>query len=232
MTAADVTWQEDAIGRYRRWRALGQHGATVWLTGLPGAGKSTIAAAVEERLVAEGRFAYRLDGDNLRHGVCNDLGFSPQDRAENVRRIGEVARLFADSGCIALVAVVSPYDADRQCVREMHRAEGLPFVEVFVDTSRAECARRDPKGLYARQAAGDLHGLTGVDSPYEPPRAPDVLLNEGVCVDAAAEAIVNALCAVIAADEALVAPNGHVASNGHVAASGASSNGVSSSNGA
>jgi adenylyl-sulfate kinase len=193
LTATNIVWQEDTLGRDRRWSSLRQQGATIWLTGLPGAGKSTVAAAVEARLVQAGRFAYRLDGDNLRHGVCSDLGFSPQDRAENVRRIGEVARLFADSGAVALVAVVSPYEADRQIVRQMHFDDGLAFVEVFVDTSRDECARRDPKGLYARQATGDICGLTGVDSPYEAPPAPDVLLNESMTIDVAADAVLNAL---------------------------------------
>lgn len=178
-TSANVTWHEGAVGRDERWRALGQRGATVWFTGLPASGKSTIASAVEAHLVRHGRAAYRLDGDNLRHGVCGDLGFSPEDRDENVRRCAEVARLFADAGTIALVSVVSPFEAGRRAARALHERDGLRFVEVFVNTPLEECMRRDPKRLYARAAAGELKGMTGFDAPYEPPRAPDLELPGG-----------------------------------------------------
>ncbi len=188
-----VTWQPAALNRTRRWQALRQQGATVWFTGLPGSGKSTIAAAVEEQLVDLGRCAYRLDGDNLRHGICGDLGFSPDDREQNVRRVGEVARLFADAGTVALVALVSPYAACRDRVRELHEQDDLPFLEVFVNTPAEECARRDPKGLYADARRGRITGLTGVDAPYEPPTAPDLELTPSLCVADCAQVVLETL---------------------------------------
>ena len=172
--------QASAVTRTRRWRALGQRGATVWFTGLPGAGKSTIAAGVEDRLVLAGQSAFLLDGDDLRCGLNRDLGFEPTARRENVRRTAHVASLLAESGSIALVSLVSPYAADRRAAAALHRAEELPFVEVFVDASLALCERRDPKGLYARARAGQLADLTGVGAPYEPPRHPDLVLGQGV----------------------------------------------------
>ncbi len=162
--------------RERRWESLGGIGATVWFTGLPGAGKSTIAGAVEERLIAAGRSAFLLDGDNLRHGLSGDLGFDERARGENVRRAAHVARLFAESGTIALVGLVSPYAADRRAAAALHAAEGLEFIEVFVNTPLELCERRDPKGLYGRARAGELGGLTGVDAPYEAPTEPDLVL--------------------------------------------------------
>jgi adenylyl-sulfate kinase len=191
--SANVIWQDATVDRARRWRALGQQGATVWFTGLPGAGKTTIATAVEARLIDMGRCAYRLDGDNLRHGVCSDLGFSKSDRETNVGRVGEMARLFADAGTVALVALVSPYADCREKVRELHERDGLTFTEVFVNTSVEECARRDPKGLYARARNGSLDGLTGVDAPYERPRAPEVELTPEIGIEAAAAAVLAAL---------------------------------------
>jgi adenylyl-sulfate kinase len=191
--SANVIWQEATVDRARRWRALGQQGATVWFTGLPGAGKTTIATAVEARLIEMGRCAYRLDGDNLRHGMCSDLGFSRGDRETNVGRVGEMARLFADSGTVALVALVSPYADCREKVRESHERDGLTFTEVFVNTSVEECARRDPKGLYARARNGSLDGLTGVDAPYERPRAPEVELTPEMGIEAATEAVLATL---------------------------------------
>jgi adenylyl-sulfate kinase len=191
--SANVIWQEATLDRARRWEALGQQGATVWFTGLPGAGKTTIATAVEARLIDAGRSAYRLDGDNLRHGLCSDLGFSKGDREINVGRVGEMALLFADAGTVALVALVSPYTDCRQKVRELHERDGLPFLEVFVNTSAEECARRDPKGLYARANNGSLSGMTGVDAPYEEPRAPEVELTPEMDVDAAVALVLAAL---------------------------------------
>ena len=151
-------------------------GATVWLTGLSGSGKSTIANAVAERLLALGRAAYVLDGDNLRHGLNADLGFTAADRAENVRRVGEVARLLADAGLVVLAPVISPYRADRDLVRRGHEVAELPFIEVFVDTPLELCEQRDPKGLYRKARAGELTGMTGIDDPYEPPLRPQVVL--------------------------------------------------------
>lgn len=191
----NVTWQDGTLSRARRWEALRAQGATVWLTGLPSSGKSTIGAALEERLVESGRPAYLLDGDNLRHGVCGDLGFSKADREANVLRVGEVARLFADCGTVAIVALVSPYEDARREVRELHAKHALRFVEVFVNTPVEVCASRDPKGLYARASAGQLSGLTGVDDPYEPPSEPDMLLTPDIAIPAAVDAIVGLLAA-------------------------------------
>jgi bifunctional enzyme CysN/CysC len=148
----------------------------VWFTGLSGSGKSTVATEVERLLVGRHQPTYLLDGDNLRHGLNGDLGFSAGDRAENVRRVGEVARLFADAGVVALVPVISPYRSGRDAVRAMHAAAGLAFVEVFVDTPLEECERRDPKGLYKLARAGEITGCTGIDDPYEPPLSPELVL--------------------------------------------------------
>ena len=178
--ADNVVWHEGRVTREQRHRATGGPGATIWLTGLSGSGKSTIAASVEEALIAEGRAAYRLDGDNIRHGLNADLGFSAEDRAENVRRIGEVARLFADAGVVVLVPVISPYRSARDTVRQRHVEAGLPFIEVFVDTPLEVCEARDPKGLYAKARAGEITGFTGVDDPYEPPLDPELLIDTTV----------------------------------------------------
>jgi bifunctional enzyme CysN/CysC len=188
----NVTWQESGLTREERWRSLGQRGATVWFTGLPASGKSTIAAALEQHLVARGRLAYRLDGDNLRHGLNGNLGFSAEDRAENVRRTAHVARLFADAGTIAIASLVSPYVSDRAAARASHDELELDFVEVFVDTPLEECERRDPKGLYAKARAGEISGMTGIDDPYEQPEAPDILVRDGT-VDEAVASIVARL---------------------------------------
>ncbi len=188
-----VVWEGRALTRAERHAALGYGGATVWLTGLPASGKSTVAAAVEARLLAEGRPAYLLDGDNLRHGLNGDLGFSAADRAENVRRTAEVAALLADAGVVALAALVSPYRADRDAARAAHARRGLPFLEVWVATSLEECERRDPKGLYARARAGEISGLTGVDDPYEPPSSPEVVVGAGESVEEAVARVLAAL---------------------------------------
>jgi bifunctional enzyme CysN/CysC len=175
----NVKWQGSRLTRERRRQALGHAGATVWFTGLPGAGKSTIAAAVEERLVAAGRPAFLLDGDNLRHGLNGDLGFDEEARCENVRRTAHVARLIAESGTVALVSLVSPYACDREAASALHAADDLHFIEVFVDAPLALCEERDPKGLYARARAGELPGLTGVGAPYEAPSHADLVLRSG-----------------------------------------------------
>jgi bifunctional enzyme CysN/CysC len=172
----DVVWDQSRLARGARWALLGQRGATVWLTGLPAAGKSTIAAALEERIARDGYRAYRLDGDNLRYGLNSDLGFEPGDRAENIRRLAHVASLFADSGTIAIVSAISPYAVDRQLARSIHERGELEFVEVFVNTPLEECERRDPKGQYARARVGKITGFTGVDAPYEAPRDAEVEL--------------------------------------------------------
>ena len=179
----NVVWHDGSVRREDR----PAKGMTVWLTGLSGSGKSTVAAEVERRLVASGRPAYLLDGDNLRHGLNADLGFSAGDRAENVRRVGEVAKLFADAGIIAIVSLVSPYAKDRAKVRASHEAGELPFLEVFVDTPLEICEQRDPKSMYAKARAGEIRNFTGVDAPYEAPSAPHLRLrpSDG---DAAAQA--------------------------------------------
>ena len=189
--SSNVTWHDSDLPREERWAALGARGGTVWFTGYSGSGKSTVAAIVERLLVEAGRPAYALDGDNLRHGLNADLGFSAEDRSENVRRVGEVARLFADAGVVALVPLISPYRADRAAVREQHEAAGLPFLEVHVDTPLDECERRDPKGLYAKARAGEITGFTGVDDPYEPPDAADLTLTpgDGLAFDQAARVL-------------------------------------------
>ncbi|MEA2334579.1 MAG: bifunctional enzyme CysN/CysC, partial [Solirubrobacteraceae bacterium] len=172
----NVRWQGTRMTRERRWEALGHPGATLWFTGLPGAGKSTIATAVEERLIAAGQSAFLLDGDNLRHGLNGDLGFDEEARRENVRRTAHVARLLAESGTIALVSLVSPYAADRELAATLHAGDDLDFIEIFIDAPLELCEKRDPKGLYARARAGELSGLTGVGAPYEPPVDPDLVL--------------------------------------------------------
>ncbi len=172
MRTENTVWQASAVDRSDRWSAAGS-GATVWLTGLSGSGKSTIAVELERRLIAGGRPAYLLDGDNIRHGLNGDLGFSAEDRDENVRRVAHVARLFADAGVVAVVPLISPYRAARELARELHEAADLPFFEVFVDTPLDVCEARDPKGLYARARAGEISGMTGIDDPYEAPASPE-----------------------------------------------------------
>jgi bifunctional enzyme CysN/CysC len=171
----NVVWHANAVERGDR----RTKGLTLWFTGLSGSGKSTVAVEVERRLVEAGRPAYLLDGDNLRHGLNSDLGFGADDRAENVRRVGEVAKLFADAGVIAVVSLVSPYRGDRDRVREAHSAAGLDFLEVFVDTPLDVCEARDPKGLYAKARAGQLSRFTGIDDPYEAPADPELVLRPG-----------------------------------------------------
>ncbi len=173
--ASNVVWHSTAVERSER----PAPGLTVWFTGLSGSGKSTVAVELERMLVQAGRSAYLLDGDNLRHGLNADLGFGAADRGENVRRVGEVAKLFADAGLVAVVSLVSPYRADRNRVRAAHEASGLRFVEVFVDTPLEMCEARDPKGLYAKARAGELRGFTGVDDPYEPPDTAELVLRPG-----------------------------------------------------
>jgi adenylyl-sulfate kinase len=189
-----AVWQTSLVTRDERWSCAGLFGATVWLTGLSGSGKSAIADSILAKLVATGVPAYVLDADNMRHGLNSDLGFSPDDRAENTRRIGEVARVLADAGVTCLVPIISPYRVDRQRVRRRHQEAGLTFLEVFVDTPLEECRRRDPKGLYRRAFAGELPDFTGVSAPYEAPESPDLhVLTDGVSVEAIADQVIALL---------------------------------------
>jgi bifunctional enzyme CysN/CysC len=186
----NIVWQAGEVSRSAR----PSQGATVWFTGLSGSGKSTVAAAVESALVAAGRPAYLLDGDNLRHGLNADLGFTPDDRAENVRRVAHVAQLLSDAGVVALVPVISPYRAGRQYARDIHVVAALTFVEVWVSTPIEECERRDPKGLYVKARAGELRGFTGIDDPYEAPEAPELVLpTHELTVAAAVELVLQHL---------------------------------------
>ena len=174
--ATNVTWHSGDVSREDRYDILRQKGATIWFTGLSGSGKSTIAVALERALFAMGKLSYRLDGDNVRLGINKNLGFSEADRKENIRRIGEVAKLFGDAGTIALSSFISPYKGDRDEVRELHKAAGLNFVEVFVDCSLSVAEQRDPKGLYKKARAGEIKNFTGLDDPFEPPENPEIHL--------------------------------------------------------
>lgn len=174
--ATNIVWHGGSVTRADRERLLDQRGATVWLTGLSGSGKSTIAVGVEALLIGSGRLCYRIDGDNLRHGLNRNLGFSAEDRRENVRRTGEVCRILADAGVIVLASLVSPYREDRALVRALHEEWGLPFLEVFVDVSLEVAEARDPKGLYKKARAGEIRDFTGIHQPYEHPERPELHL--------------------------------------------------------
>ncbi len=174
--ATNVTWQDGEVSREDRSNILRQRGATIWFTGLSGSGKSTIAIALERALYSIGKLSYRLDGDNVRLGINKNLGFSEADRKENIRRIGEVAKLFGDAGLLSLSSFISPYKGDRDEVRELHKQAGLEFIEVFVDCSLAEAEKRDPKGLYKKARAGEIKNFTGIDDPYEAPTHPEIYL--------------------------------------------------------
>lgn len=193
MASSNVTWHAGLVSRDDRLRVAGAPGATVWLTGLSGSGKSTLAVELERRLIAAGRNAYRLDGDNLRTGLNGDLGFGRQAREENCRRIAEVACLFADAGVVAIVAVISPYARSRQQARALHRRAGHPFVEVYLSASALECSSRDAKGLYAKAASGTLEQFTGVDDPYEVPESPEVVIDGSRSLADAADQVLGVL---------------------------------------
>ncbi len=175
--ATNVTWHEGHVTREERAGLLRQKGATLWFTGLSGSGKSTIAFTLEHALVQRGHLAYVLDGDNIRHGLNKNLGFSAADREENIRRIGEVAKLFADCGIITMTSFISPYRKDRDAVRALHAEGKLPFIEIHANTPIETCEQRDPKGLYKKARAGQLKGFTGVDDPYEPPLTPELTID-------------------------------------------------------
>jgi adenylylsulfate kinase len=190
--ASHLTRHKPLLDADQRAALLGQHGAVVWLTGLSGSGKSTIAYALEMALVSARRTAFVLDGDNVRTGLNSDLGFDPADRVENIRRLGEVAALFADAGVIAITAFISPYRADRDRARQVIGSER--FVEAFVNTPLEVCEQRDPKGLYQRARAGELAEFTGISAPYEPPLSPDVVLDTtSATVDECAAALIGQL---------------------------------------
>ncbi len=175
--ATNVYWHDGEVTREDRNKLLGHKGATLWFTGLSGSGKSTVAVALEQALTARGKLCYRLDGDNVRLGINKNLGFSAEDRKENIRRIGEVAKLFVDTGVIVLSSFISPYREDRDTVRTLHESAGMDFVEIFVDCELAEAEKRDPKGLYKKARAGEIKGFTGIDDPYEAPARPEVHLH-------------------------------------------------------
>lgn len=177
--ATNIHWHEGHVTREERQALFGQKGATIWFTGLSACGKSTIAVALEQVLYQQKHPAYVLDGDNIRHGLNKNLGFSAEDRAENIRRIGEVAKLFADAGIIAITSFISPYKADRDAVRDLHAKAGIDFLECFVDTPIDICEQRDPKGLYKKARAGEIKGFTGVNDPYEAPEKPELVLKAG-----------------------------------------------------
>ncbi len=172
--AMNITWHEGHVDRAEREKLLSQKGVTIWFTGLSACGKSTVAFTLEHALMQQGRMAYVLDGDNVRHGLNKNLGFSAEDRAENIRRIGEVAKLFTDAGIITITSFISPYKADRDAVRA-NLGDGN-FVEVFVDVPLSVCEERDPKGLYKKARAGEIKGFTGIDDPYEAPENAEVVL--------------------------------------------------------
>lgn len=190
--ATNIVWHQHEVDKARRAAAKQQTPRVIWLTGLSGSGKSTIANLLEKKLADQGKHTYLLDGDNIRHGLCGDLGFSDKDRVENIRRISEVAKLFVDSGSIVLTAFISPFRADRRFCRDL--LEAGEFIEVFVDTPLEVCEKRDPKGLYQKARQGDIKDFTGIDSEYETPEAPEVHLHyQEESAEDTAERLYNAL---------------------------------------
>lgn len=175
--AQNIVWHEGHVDRIEREKLLQQKGCTIWFTGLSASGKSTLAFTLEHALLRRNRLAYVLDGDNVRHGLNRNLGFTAKDREENIRRIGEVAKLFADAGYITITSFISPYRRDRALARKIHDDTGLFFVEVFVDASIEVCEKRDPKGHYKKARKGEMKGFTGIDDPYEAPEDPDIIIN-------------------------------------------------------
>ncbi|MFH1862175.1 MAG: adenylyl-sulfate kinase [bacterium] len=175
--ATNVTWHEGHVARTERETLLNQKGFTIWFTGLPSSGKSTTAFTLEHELIKRGHLAYVLDGDNIRHGLNKNLGFSAEDREENIRRISEVAKLFADAGAVTMTSFISPYRKDRDLARSIHHDFGLVFIEIHVGTPLLTCEQRDPKGLFAKARRGELKGFTGIDDPYEAPVNPEMVLD-------------------------------------------------------
>ena len=194
--ATNVHWHEGEVTRADRNRVLGHKGATLWFTGLSGSGKSTVAVALEKVLNQKGVLAYRLDGDNIRLGINKNLGFSAEDRKENIRRIGEVAKLFVDAGVVVLSSFISPYREDRDQVRKLHDEGGMDFIEVFVDCPLGEAEKRDPKGLYKKARAGQIKNFTGIDDPYEAPANPELVLkSHEMTLEAEVDALLKLLTA-------------------------------------
>ena len=192
--ATNVVWHEGEISREDRQKLLNQKGATLWFTGLSGSGKSTIAVALEKALYQRGHVVYRLDGDNIRLGINRNLGFSAEDRTENIRRIGEIAKLFVDAGVIVLSSFISPYRADRDLVRQLHAEAGMEFIECFVDTPLDVAEQRDPKGLYKKARAGEIPNFTGIDDPYEIPEQAEITLpTHHMSLDEEVQALLNLL---------------------------------------
>lgn len=190
----NILWHNQQVTKAKRAKLTQQKPCILWFTGLSGSGKSTIANALEEMLYNNGNYTYLLDGDNIRHGLNNDLGFDDVSRVENIRRIGEVTKLFVDSGQIVLTAFISPFINDRQIVKNL--VEKDEFIEVFIDTPLEVCEKRDPKGLYAKARAGEIKNFTGIDSPYESSKSADIhILNDSISVEKACEQIVEFLIA-------------------------------------
>ena len=189
---SNIVWHQHAVSKQSRSELKGQKPLVIWFTGLSGAGKSTLAGALEQALAVEGKHTYLLDGDNVRHGLCGDLGFDDAARQENIRRVGEVAKLMVDAGLIVLTAFISPFRAERDLVRNLLGAD--EFVEVFVDAPLSVCEERDPKGLYKKARAGEISNFTGIDSAYEAPEQPEIhLLNAGKSVEALVDELLTAL---------------------------------------
>ena len=192
--ATNVHWHDGEVTRGDRAAMLGHKGVTLWFTGLSGSGKSTVAVAVEKALTARGVLTYRLDGDNIRLGINSNLGFSAEDRQENIRRVGEISKLFADTGVVVLSSFISPYADDRALVRKVHEEGDLPFMEVFVDCSLEAAEERDPKGLYKKARAGEIRGFTGIDDPYEAPQAAELhLRTDQMTLEEEVEAVIKSL---------------------------------------
>jgi adenylyl-sulfate kinase len=201
----NIKWHEHHVDRDQRESLLGQRGCTIWFTGLPSSGKSTTAFTLEHELIKRRRLSYVLDGDNVRHGLNRDLGFSKEDREENIRRIAEVAKLYADASVILMTSFISPYRKDRDMARSLHKEAGLGFIEVFVNTPLATCEKRDPKGLYKKARMGMIQGFTGIDDPYEPPLHPELVIDT---INNTPEEIVGNIIQYLIDKEYLL-PNGH-----------------------
>lgn len=208
--ATNVTWHKGVVTKDARYEMLKQKGATVWLTGLSGSGKSTVSVALEQKLFSQGYLVYRLDGDNIRHGLNSNLGFSAADRKENIRRISEVAKLMGDIGVISTTAFISPYAEDREIAREIHAKADIPFVEVYVECPLDVAEQRDPKGLYKKARRGEIKNFTGIDDPYESPVNPEIVVNTSkLSVEECADKILHYLTAKSILMKKIPALNNH-----------------------